>query len=485
MRAISAESLLTMVRCGRRSIFSPFLATALFVVGCVNPGSAQPSDRGTVSGKVTDSRSGGVVADALVVLSSPLRTVSAASGSDGTFSIPDVPHDAYHMAVLAQSYVPFTTEIALQAGSMHVDIRLPPQAPGTDVLRKGLQVGADGEPHLHVGANFDLLGAYRSFGPVSEQRQIFLREAEVALEAEVTPWLTAFLFLTRPDQDRVNIEEAFGTFRLPGNLLLRAGNYRVDFGSLNAIHEPERPQVTLPLPVVEFFGEEQLREGAVSLGRLVPFGAGHRLGISGGIWNGDNEIAFGARASRTKPVAGRIEYGFESKRFATQVSVSGVTGANSAAPDNRTTALAFGFNAFISPRYNVGYDYSSRFAFFSELLRNRRSLEATASLRPEANDALGGWFVADYQPVKSHHIGIGGEYTQGVLDDSIIRRAIAAHYSWYYSPHSRLQFEVRRVRGLPSDRGVEALLQFNIVLGPHSERAFLPVLPFQTETVVH
>ena len=357
--------------------------------------------------------------------------------------------------------------------------------------QRGLQIGHDDGPRVRIGASLDLLGAYRTFGPRGEQRQLVAREVELALEAQVTPWLYGSIFLTRPDPEAMTLEEGSATARLPWDIWLRAGFYRVEFGWLNTIHEPERPQVTLPLPITEFFGKEQLREGAVTIGKRFELAPGHRLAFSGAIWNGDNDVAFSGRQNRTKPVAGKMEYGFETAGFGLQTGLSGFTGKSDPFGRLTSSAAAAHFNFFIDPAYNAGYDYPSRFSFFSELIFNRRKSdvildEVTGETYRRTNNALGGWMVADYQFLPSHHLGVGLEYTQGVLDRSETAKAYSAHYSWYYTPHSRIQLQGRYIDRDRDEfgqkrRGFEALLQWNIVLGPHNERPFLPVLSFQEE----
>jgi hypothetical protein len=155
-----------------------------------------------------------------------------------------------------------------------------------------------------------------------------------------------------------------------------------------------------------------------------------------------------------------------------------------------SSAAAAHFNVFIDPKYNAAYDYPARFSFLSELIFNRRDVEivngVTGETDRQTNNAVGGWLVADYQFLPSHHIGLGFEYTQGLFDRSRTAMAYSGHYTWYYTPHSRIQLQGRYVDQdrdeLANDRrGFEAMVQWNVVLGPHTERPFLPVLSFQEE----
>jgi hypothetical protein len=324
---------------------------------------------------------------------------------------------------------------------------------------------------IRFGANFDLLAASRNTGPVEQRRQLSLREVELSLEAQISPSLYGIIFLTLPDGGAMSVEEAAVMADLPWGVRLKAGKYRNEFGLLNTIHEPERPQISLPLPVVEFFGEEQLREPAMMLGRAFNLGKGQRAGLSLAVLNANNEVAFNNAQSRDKAYSGKLYYGLESARAAYQLGASALTGKNNAAGTLATSAQALDFRIMIDPGYNQRYDYPARFSLLGELLFNQREI-ASGSI----NRARGFWGVADYQMTQGHHIGLGAEYSQGLLDRSQISKAYSAHYSWYYSPHSRVQLQARRLSTAEGIRGMELMLQWNVVLGPHSEKPFLNIL---------
>lgn len=339
-----------------------------------------------------------------------------------------------------------------------------------------------GIPNVRLGANLDFLGAAQNFGPASERRQIVLREVELSMEAQITDWLHAFVFMTRPNGEAFAVEEAAATASLPYNMQIKAGFYRPEFGYLNMVHEPERPQISLPLPVTEFLGAEQLREGAVTVGKWFDLGGGHRAGFSGAILNGDNAVAFNGGGS-AKAYAGKLYYGRQNGDHAYQFGLSALTGKNDADGRLRTSTQAIDFRLFANPFYNPGYDYPSRFSLIGEVLFNQRAAlmvdDLTGASWRSTNRAVGAWTVADYQFMPGHHIGLGAEYTQGRENKNQKGNAYSAHYAWYYTPHSRIQTQLRRVNSDLAGRGWEAMLQWNVVLGPHSERPFLPILPFE------
>ncbi len=325
--------------------------------------------------------------------------------------------------------------------------------------------------NIKLGANLDLFAASREFGTQSSQTELKVREVELSLEAQINPWLYAMIFLTKPADESLDVEEAAVIAELGKGIRLKAGKYRTEFGLLNTIHEPERPQVSLPLPIAEFLGEEQLREAAVTIGKVSNFGNGYRGGVSVALLNSENTVALNQAQSKDKAYSGKLYFGYKSPTSAYQLGFSALAGKKDAAGTLSTNLQVFDFSYFLQPGYASGYDYSARFMLLGEVFYNQREITASRT-----NKARGYWTVADYQFMPAHHIGVGVEATEGRLDQSIKAKAYSAHYSWYYSSHGRLQLEARRLSVDNGDDGLELLLQWNIVLGPHSEKPFLNIM---------
>lgn len=322
-----------------------------------------------------------------------------------------------------------------------------------------------------LGANIDLFAGSRDFGSEDANEELQLREVEVSLEARINPWLYGMIFLTKPSDEPFEVEEAAVVADLNYGLRLKAGRYRNEFGLLNTIHEPERPQVSLPLPVIEFLGDEPLREPGITIGLTFKLGQGRNGGISLALLNSENAIAFNEAQTKDKSYSGKLYYGYKSSATAYQLGLSALTGKNDAAGNLSTHLQAFDFRFMLEPDYAPEYDYPSRFMLLGEVLYNQRKITMS-----NTNKALGYWAVADYQFMPAYHVGLGMESTEGLLDKSLKSKAYAMHVSWYYSSHGRLQLEARHLNRDNADDGLEILLQWNIVLGPHSEKPFLPIL---------
>jgi len=281
-------------------------------------------------------------------------------------------------------------------------------------------------PNLLFGANIDMVASARDFGNKNEEKKLSLREIEVSLESQITPDLYAYIFMTRPEGESFTVEEAAVIADLPLGFRLKAGDYRNEFGLLNTIHEPERPQISIPLPIEEFLGEEQLREASVTIGKSFSVGEGKRAGFSVALMNADGNLT--------------------------------------------TNLQALDFSFFVDPDYNEKMDYPARFSLSGEALFNQREIASNGT-----NNANGYWAIADYQFMPGHHIGIGGEYAENILDSNIKTKAYSSNYTWYYSPHARVQLEGRQVDPDNADNGFELMAQWNIVLFPHTEKSFLNI----------
>ena len=86
-----------------------------------------------VSGTITNTLSGAVVPNALVILESPSFTRQVRTGSNGKFSIPDAPSGAYHLVVRADGYLPSRVELTVQANTPTAAIGLNPELHFTEV----------------------------------------------------------------------------------------------------------------------------------------------------------------------------------------------------------------------------------------------------------------------------------------------------------------------------------------------------------------
>ncbi|MCA9796774.1 MAG: type II secretion system protein M, partial [Candidatus Eremiobacteraeota bacterium] len=112
------------------------------------------------------------------------------------------------------------------------------------------------------------------------RNSFFLDEIEVALQAPIDPKARADIYLTFPNGEPPEVEEATFTWQdLPGGAQAKAGLLRADFGRINQLHKHAYPQIDAPLPNQALFGEEALRDPGVELSVLLPTSWYSRLSV--------------------------------------------------------------------------------------------------------------------------------------------------------------------------------------------------------------
>jgi iron complex outermembrane recepter protein len=122
------------------------------LLGAAAPARAQQT--GTVTGTLTNSLSGDPVPNATVVIESTAFNRTTRSGSDGKYSLAEVPAGAYHLVVRADGYLPSRSELTVQAGSQSNDIRLNPELHFSEVT----SVSPEGKSAFESFQATDVLG---------------------------------------------------------------------------------------------------------------------------------------------------------------------------------------------------------------------------------------------------------------------------------------------------------------------------------------
>src|SRR5205085_11052239 len=114
----------------------------------------------------------------------------------------------------------------------------------------------------------------------------------------------------RGAETAVSLAEATITLMtLPFNTQAKLGQMRNRFGLTNVIHEHDLPFIDRPNALVRFFGEDGLVEKGAELTWVPPLP--FYLELLGGVFNGDNETAFGRGSIKYPLVTGRVRTFFE------------------------------------------------------------------------------------------------------------------------------------------------------------------------------
>jgi hypothetical protein len=177
------------------------------------------------------------------------------------------------------------------------------------------------------------------------ENYFFPREIELSLFGQVDPYARAEVRVEAGQEERgqdirVSLAEAnLSLMALPFSTQAKLGQMRTRFGLTNEIHEHDLPFIDRPDVLRQFLGEEGLTEkgGEVTWVPPLPF----YVQLLAGLFDGDNETAFG-RGSITSPlVTGRARTFLELGDFgAIQL---GMSAANGVQPD-RLNNLILGWD---------------------------------------------------------------------------------------------------------------------------------------------
>jgi hypothetical protein len=149
------------------------------------------------------------------------------------------------------------------------------------------------------------------------ENRFFPREIELSFFGQVDPYARAEVRIEAAEEfedgDRaleVSLAEAHLTLlTLPLDTQLKLGKMRSRFGLLNEHHQHDLPQVDRPNVLVRFFGEEQLVETGGELVWVAPLPV--YLQAIVGLFDGDNDVAFGAATLKRPLLTGRLRTFFE------------------------------------------------------------------------------------------------------------------------------------------------------------------------------
>ena len=163
------------------------------------------------------------------------------------------------------------------------------------------------------------------------ENRVFPREIEISLFGQVDPYARAEVRFeagenTRGQETSVSLAEAtISLMTLPFGTQAKLGQMRNRFGLTNATHEHDLPFIDRPNVLVRFFGEEGLVEKGAEFTWVPPLP--FFLEVLGGVFDGDNETAFGRGSLKYPLVTGRVRTFFDFEEWgAIQLGISVVNG---------------------------------------------------------------------------------------------------------------------------------------------------------------
>jgi hypothetical protein len=372
-----------------------------------------------------------------------------------------------------------------------------PAAPGraaapslTDLLRprQPFALGSPGGLLFDMGLSGDFVADFTSAATErrhdgtfeGRENRLFPREVSLGIFGRVDPYASAVVRITAgeeaPDDGRhesevrVTLEEASVTlFTLPLDTTARLGMMRPRFGTLNVVHQDDLPQVDRPDVLRRFFGEEQLNgEKGIEATWLLPAPFYEELAL--GVFNGDNEEAFGHGSLRDPLVTGRLRSFFELDELgAVQVDVSVASGKTD--DDRRNTIAGLGVKYKWAPLTGYGFPIVT---LAGELLYgNRRVPRADEAEGDRGLERWGAYLYAQYDWSRRWAAGLRYDWTELPTGPGQ-EWALSPYLQFKPSEFLRFRVQYKHTRGTAAlERDAdEVFLQGSFILGAHPTERF-------------
>jgi hypothetical protein len=250
------------------------------------------------------------------------------------------------------------------------------------------------------------------------ENRFFPREVELNLFGQIDPYARADVRVEAGEEapgaeTTVRLAEATITLlALPYGTQARLGQMRNRFGWSNVVHEHDLPWIDRPDVYRIFLGEDGLVEKGAE-GSWVPDFLPFYLEVLGGVFNGDNDTAFGLGRLESPLATGRVRAYFDiTDTSAVQVGTSVASGET---PDRlRSTLVGYDVKykyrpeGWLHPLLTLGTEgiYSIRrvevgadTGVFDKRTRDRFGWYGWAELQPWRRWALGARYDSTQYPV--------------------------------------------------------------------------------------
>jgi hypothetical protein len=317
------------------------------------------------------------------------------------------------------------------------------------------------------------------------ENRFFPREVELSLFGQIDPYARGEVRIEAAEEfedgareTHVGLAEAHLTLlTLPWGTQAKLGLMRNRFGLLNQLHLHDGPQIDRPNVLTRFLGEEGLVESGAELTWVPPLP--FYLETLFGVFNGDNEEAFGRGSLKAPLVTGRLRTFFElTDTNAIQLGVSTATGETE--DKQRSTLAGFDLKYKLTPE---GWRHAL-LTIAGEALYSNRLVEVfdDAGVGEDRTRKRFGWYAyAEVQPWRRWLFGVRYDNTQYPVDPG---REWAVEPFVAFMPSEFLRFRLaykhtersHRLAG-PDDGGSarlvdEILFEASFLLGAHPAHPF-------------
>jgi hypothetical protein len=335
------------------------------------------------------------------------------------------------------------------------------------------------------------------------ENRVFPREIELSFYGQIDPYAQGVVRFEFAEEfeDGVRATEAalaeayLSLISLPYGFRLGGGLMPVRFGLLSHLHREALPQIDAPNVLTRFLGEEQFRESGAELAWVAPLP--FYLEALAGLYNGDNDVAFGRGSLKQPLVSGRLRTFFElGDSAALQLGASAASGQT---PDRLRQKL-FGYDAkakwtpegWRHPLATVGTEgiwsrrHVSRLADVTTPVDTDgdgiEDAEETTTITEKRTRDRFGWYVyGEVQPWRRWSGGVRYDSTQ-FLEEPGREWAIEPYVTFAASDFLRFRLawkhterdrrELLSTNDASARRADEVLLQGTFFLGAHAPHPF-------------
>ena len=357
----------------------------------------------------------------------------------------------------------------------------PQQDPQTASQPPAPQAGQSSKvfnPDISVNGNF--IGA-AGRNPFATLSPLQLSEVEAAFQAVVDPYARADFFVA-VGPEGAEVEEGYITFTsLPGDLLLKAGKLRANFGKMNTLHTHALPSVDRPLVTANLVGgDEGFADAGLSLSHLINNPVMY-LELTGEVFAGLSDVFQSVKRSELVYV-GRVR-GYHDLNDASNIDL-GVSFAYGPS----TIDLPPGLLTSIEPapiiqaagmnKRMVGVDATFRYRPPSRAIYRRLNVRTefiwSRQEMPEQlfESAFGMYTSAEYQFARRWYIGGRYDRSGRTLDGDAIDTGGSGFLTFWPTEFSQIRGQFRRINFAEGVKANEFLFQFNFTIGAHGAHVF-------------
>ncbi len=302
----------------------------------------------------------------------------------------------------------------------------------------------------------------------------FLREVELALEAPLDPFTRGKTFIS-VTKDAITIEEAYMEWlNLPLKMNLKIGIFYSEFGPLNRYHDHALPQFDRPRALVNLFSNKGLGGTGLASSFMLPeilFASATTLDLT--VINGTNTGENFSFADKGLLYMGQFKNFYDiSQNSYFEIRLSGVTGKNPSAGDNRSYIGSAGLTYKWVP---MGREKYRTFDWKTEFFYSHRN-EITGAVK-----SIGFYSTIQNKISARFWIGARAGYSELPYDNRQSEWDYSINLDFWQSEFvfTRIQYQYNRrfrdqgvvpVSSLPHDHTI--FLQVCWAMGPHKHEAY-------------